>query len=59
MQAAEFANDLLFGEQVVHQLGGKDDDADNGKNYQHANTHVLQIVDECHGVKLQIDGSIR
>ena len=48
----------LFGEQVVDQSGGTDDDADNHEDHHHAHTHVLQVFDEGHGIKLQIEGGV-
>jgi len=48
----------LFGEQEIDQLGGQNNHTDDGEDDNHAHAHVLQILDESHGIKGQIDRGI-
>ena len=45
---------LLFGEQVVDQLGGADDDADHHEDHQHTHAHIAQAVHKTHQIKVKI-----
>ena len=44
---------LLLGEQKIDQQGGADDDGNDGEDDHHAHAHVLQVLHEGHGIKLQ------
>ena len=48
---------FLFREQIVHQLGCQNDNADHNENHQYTDTHVPQVFYKGHGVKIQIDSS--
>ena len=44
----------LFGEQVVHQLGGADDNADDHENHQHADAHIAQAINKAHEIEIKV-----
>jgi hypothetical protein len=49
----------LIREQIVDKLGRQNDDSDDHEDHQHANSHVLQIFHELHGIEDDLGVSLR
>ena len=43
-----------FREQIVHQLGCQNDNADHNENHQHTDTHVPQFSTKAMGLKSKL-----